>query len=84
MPEKLTEIEKGIVILRLGSHGGDCCSLRQIAKMSGLSLGRVAAAERRAIRKLAERTDRTFDDTWELYRIQRIACNKRIARGVFE
>jgi len=80
---KLTDIEKGVLILRLGADGGDCRSLREIAKMCGMSYGKVAAIERKAICKLAERSNRTFDDAWELYRVQRIACDKHRARSIF-
>ena len=80
---KLTDIEKGVIILRLGADGGDCRSLREIGKMCGMSYGKVAAIERKAIQKLAERSNRTFEEAWELYRIQRIACKQRRARSIF-
>jgi DNA-directed RNA polymerase sigma subunit (sigma70/sigma32) len=81
---KLTDIEKGTIILRLGAHGQECRSLREISKLVGMSVGRVAYAERKAIKKVAEHINKPFDDVWELYKINRIACKKRIARGIFQ
>lgn len=83
MKNKLTDIEKGILILRLGSDGGDCRTLREISKMCGMSVGKVAYAERKAITKLANRMGKTFEDAWESYRVQRIACEQRKSRGIF-
>ena len=80
--EKLTELEKGVIVLRLGLDDLGCRTHQDIARITNLSVWAVRKAEIMALIKTAKRLDKDLDEVKELYRQNRKACEDKIASPI--
>lgn len=80
--EKLTKLEKGVIVLRLGLDDLGCRSHADIARITKLSSWRVRKLEITALVKTAKRLEKDIDEVKELYRQNLKACQDKIASPI--
>lgn len=80
--EKLTDLEKGVIVLRLGMDGLGCRTHQDVARITNLSVWRVRKIEVLALIKTAKRLNKDLDEVKELYRQNRKACEDKIASPI--